>query len=147
MHDLFTARGRKSKFGTISSYLRAYVDGYNRNESDDGEYLFTDPIGDPITGAPSRPYGTPFEGSSFGSALVSIQPSSPSLLSSNVTSVSSVLPFDEPSVLSSNKPSVLSSDEPLLLPSNETTLLPSDESSVLPSDEPSLQRKNAMKRW
>ena len=62
----FRVRGSKSKFGTVSSYLRAYVNGgFNRNETDDGEYLFTDPIGAPITGAPARPCGTPFEGSSF----------------------------------------------------------------------------------
>jgi len=60
-NDGFRARGRKSKFTTIPSYLRAYVDGYNRKGPNDSAYLFSDPI----AGAPARPYGTLFEGSSF----------------------------------------------------------------------------------
>ena len=54
----YKVSGKQSKLLTVPSYKRVYVDGYNRNSN--GTYRFNDSI----AGAPSRPYGTKFEGSS-----------------------------------------------------------------------------------
>jgi len=51
----------RSKLSTVPDYRQAYVDGFFREGQQTGEYIFTDTI----AGAPSRPFGTPFEGSSF----------------------------------------------------------------------------------
>ena len=59
-NGFFVSRVR-SKLSTVPDYRQAYVDGFFREGQQTGEYLFTDTI----AGAPSRPFGTPFEGSSF----------------------------------------------------------------------------------
>ena len=57
----FRAGGRKSKLETVPAYRQAYADGFFREGQQSGDYLFSDAI----AGAPPRPIGTPFEGSSY----------------------------------------------------------------------------------
>jgi hypothetical protein len=60
----FKVRG--TKLLTVPSYKRVYVDRYNRNPN--GTYRFNDSI----AGAPSRPYGTEFEGSLVAYKLTNV---------------------------------------------------------------------------
>jgi len=51
----------EKKLSTVPAYRQAYVDGFFRDGQQSGPYLFNKPV----AGAPARPVGTMFEGSSF----------------------------------------------------------------------------------
>ena len=50
-----------SKLSSVPDYRQAYADGFFRDGQQSGPYLFNTPV----AGAPARPVGTMFEGSSF----------------------------------------------------------------------------------